>query len=151
MTELSTTGLLEKTAELNKMAEFSQVALGICLARVKETEAYKGQYETFDQYYRQELNRSKGDISKLLKVGRFMLDGGFPEETEVGYTVLHTAILALPDKKPEYVLATAQTNTISEILENRRDDAFGQHPADWEPAFHCKTCGKFTTNPQNHD
>lgn len=147
MNELSTKGLLEKTAQLNKMAEFSQVALGVCLARVKETEAYKPQYDTFDQYYKQELNRSKGDISKLLKVGNFMLEGGFPEDTEVGYTVLHTAILALPDKKPEYILATAQTNTIAEIMENRRDDAFGPdhaHTLGQETYKRCEECGKWT-------
>lgn len=155
MNELSTTGAreilvrserLEAAKKLNHMTETSQVMLGMALVRIKEFEDFKPEYETFDQWYKVELKRSKGDISKLLKVGQFMLDGGFPQDTDVPYTVLHTAILSLPDKSPEYVLSTAQTNTIAEILENRRDDAFGsdhKHTLGSETYKRCEECGKF--------
>lgn len=150
--ELSTQGLLAQAAKLNKLSEVSQVALGMCLVKIKETEAYKGEYDSFDEYYKSELKRSKGDISKLLKVGRFMLDGGFRTEKlpEVGYTVLYSAILSYPEKDPKYVLAAAQTQTLAELADGSRDK-FGIHTPDWEPAYHCKVCGKYTLNKDNHD
>lgn len=155
MTELSTTGvqklegkpLLDVTVKLNSLTEVSQVALGIGLVRVKETEAYRqAGFNTFDEWYKQELKRSKGDISRLMTVGRFMIDGGFHEEKDAApYTVLYTAIKAFPDKDPHYVLATAQSNSISEILDNRRDDAFGsdhQHILEDQLYKKCSECGK---------
>jgi hypothetical protein len=128
------------------MTETSQVMLGVALVRIKEFEDFKPGYETFDEWYKVELKRSKGDISRLMTVGRFMIDGGFHEEKDAApYTVLYTAIKAFPDKEPGYVLAAAQSNTISEILENRRDDAFGDHqdiPGE-ERWGKCTVCDKF--------
>lgn len=139
--------LLERASKLNKLSEVSQVALGMCLAIIKSEETYKeAGYDTFDQYYKQELGRSKGDISKLLKVGDFMIRGQFPEETVVPYTLLYTAITAFPDKEPEYILSAAQTNTMAEIMENRRDDAFGTdhtHTLEDQMYKRCGECGKF--------
>ena len=137
--------LLDRAHQLNKLSEVSQVALGMCLVKIRDEKAYEPQYATFDEYYKQELSRTKGDISKLLKVGRFMLDGGFPEETEVGYTKLYTAFSVFPDKDPEYVLAAAQSNTIAEMLDNRRDDAFGSdhtHTLEEQLYRKCGECGK---------
>lgn len=149
--ELSTTGVLQKIEKLNRLSEVSQVALGYWLSVAKETEAYKPQFASFDEYYKT-LGRSKGDISKLLKVGNYLRSAGFLAETvpETPYTLLYTSISCFPDKDPEYVLAAASSNTMSEMLENRRDDAFGDHKPDWEPAFKCSVCGKMTTNKENH-
>lgn len=137
---------------LNKLSECSQIVLGTVLCKIKEEEAYKPEYGSFEEYYKSELKRSKGDISKLLRVGRFMLDGGFRAEKmpDLGYTVLYSAILSYPDKEPKYVLAAAQTQTLAELSDGSRDK-FGSHPAEWESAFHCKKCGKYTTNKQNHE
>lgn len=135
--------LLERASKLNKLSEVSQVALGMCLAIIKEQEAYKPDFPTFEDYYRFELGRSKGDISKLLRVGHFMIKGQFPEETQVPYTKLYQAIICLPDSPPEQILAVAQTNTLAEIADTGREEKFGEHPHDWENAHHCKTCGKY--------
>ena len=153
--ELTTTGvqevegeaLLGLTEKLNSLSEVSQVALGVGLVRVKETEAFKERgYESFDEWYKVVLRRSKGDISRLMTVGRFMIDGGFHEEKDAApYTVLYTAIKAFPDKDPAYVLASAQSNSISEILDNRRDDAFGPdhtHTLEEQLYKRCGECGK---------
>lgn len=138
--------LLTKAAHLNKLSEVSQVALGMVLAEIKSTEAFKPEYEDFSAYYKTELKRSKGDVSKLLKVGDFMLSNGFPEETEVPYTLLYTSMSVFPDKEPEYILAAAQTNSLSEIMDNRRDDAFGSghlHVFDPQELYRkCDECGK---------
>lgn len=119
--------LLARASQLNKLSEVSQVALGMCLVKIKEGKAYEPTYKSWEEYYRTELGRQKSDISKLLTVGRFMLEGGFPQETEAKYTVLYSAIKAFPDKDPKYILSTAQSNTLHEIELNRRDDAFGDH------------------------
>lgn len=138
--------LLVRAHQLNKLSEVSQVALGMVLAEIKRTEAFRPEYEDFSAYYKTELRRSKGDVSKLLKVGDFMLSNGFPEETQVPYTLLYTSMSVFPDKEPEYILAAAQTNSLSEIMENRRDDAFGSdhnHVYDAELYLKCSECGKF--------
>lgn len=118
------------------------------LAEIKAQHSYEPQYKTFDEYYKAELGRSKGDISKLVKVGNYLLGNGFSEETapEVGYTLLYTSISCFPDKDAEYVIASAQTNSLSEMLQNRRDDAFGSdHTHAYHLGFHCN-CGYKTEN-----
>lgn len=138
--------LLERAAKLNKLSEVSQVALGMCLVEIKRTEAYRPEYEDFKSYYQSELGRSKGDISKLLQVGELMLSGGFTEETvpKVGYSKLYVAFKAFPDKDVKYLIAAAQTNTMAEMLENQRDDKFGDHDHFFLPEMYkkCETCGK---------
>lgn len=139
--------LLERTAKISKISGVAQVVLDVCLALVKQKEEYRQLgYASFADYYTQELGRLKSEISKSLTRGEFLVRLGFHEETapEVKPTNLYTAITCLPDKSPEYILSTAQTNTIAEILENRRDEAFPDHEThDWESAHHCKTCGKY--------
>ena len=145
--QLSTTGVLQKIEKLNRLSEVSQVALGFWLSVAKETKAYEPEFSSFDEYYKT-LGRSKGDISKLVKVGDYLRGAGFLEDTvpEAPYTLLYTAISAFPDKDPDYVISAAQTNSMSEMLENRRDDAFGQdhvHVLGSETYKKCDECGKF--------
>lgn len=143
--QLSTTGLLEKVEKLNKLSEVSQVALGFYLSIVKETKAYEPKFATFDDYYKT-LGRSKGDISKLVKVGNYLRNAGFLEETvpQTPYTLLYTAISVFPDKDPKYVLAAASSNSMAEMLENRRDEAFPDHKHIWEQELYkkCTECNK---------
>lgn len=140
--------LLDRAARLNKLSEVSQVALGMVLSEIKRTEAFKPEYEDFKSYYQSELGRTKGDVSKLLTVGQLMLDGGFSEATvpDVGYTKLYVAYQVFPDKDVKYLVATAQTNTISEMMDNRRDDAFSSHGCTGAEirVIECDTCGKWT-------
>lgn len=163
--ELSTTGeavkvfvaeaekdkLLNRANQLNKLSEVSQVALGMCLAEIKRTEAFKPEYEDFKSYYQSELGRTKGDITKLLTVGQLMLDGGFSEATvpDVGYTKLYVAYLAFPEKPTKYLLAAAQSNTIAEMMQNKRDE---DHPNCKHKNTHactaCDDCGNHTRNQE---
>lgn len=141
--------LLDRAAKLNKLSEVSQVALGMCLAEIKRTEAYRPEYEDFKDYYSKELGRTKGDVSKLLTVGRFMLDNGFPEDTDVGYTKLYISQSVFEGKDPKYILAEAQTNTVAAMLENSRDVS---HPNCAHKNTHactaCDDCGKHTRNQE---
>ncbi len=137
--------LLARAAKLNKLSEVSQVALGMCLAEIKRTEAFKPEYEDFKSYYQSELKRSKGDVSKLLKVGQFMLDNKFPEETAPPYTLLYTSLSVFADKEPAYILAAAESNSVSEMLDNKREDDFEPHdhrPDSQNRYYKCYVCGK---------
>lgn len=139
--------LLTRAHQLNKLSEVSQVALGMVLAEIKRTEAFRPEYEDFKDYYSKELGRTKGDVSKLLTVGRFMLDNGFPEDTDVGYTKLYISQSVFDGKDPKYILAEAQTNTVAAMLENSRDAKLPKdHKHHWVPALYCDgdDCGKFT-------
>lgn len=139
--------LLSRAGHLNKLSEVSQVALGVCLSTIKETKAYEPEFSSFDEYYKT-LGRSKGDISKLVKVGDYLRNAGFLEDTapEVPYTLLYTSIACFPDKDPSYVISAAQTNSMSEMLQNRTDDAFGSdHEHKGETLYKkCDDCGAMT-------
>lgn len=145
MNELTTKGLLEQAAKLNKLSEVSQVALGMTLVKIKELQAYRPEYEDFKSYYQEALGRSKGDVSKLLKVGEYMLSAGFREEKlpELGYTKLYASILSYGDtKEPEYVIAAAETQTLLELSDGGRDERHAPHDCEWIPAKLCITCSK---------
>lgn len=144
--KMHSVALLDRADRLNKLSEVSQVGLGVVLSIIKEEKAYEPEYASFDEYYKT-LGRSKGDISKLLKVGNYLRGAGFLEDTvpETPYTLLYTAISVFPDKDPEYVIAAAQTNSMSEMLQNRTDDAFGSdhaHILGSETYRKCDECGK---------
>ncbi len=143
-------GLLDRAAQLNKLSEVSQVALGMVLVKIKDEKLFEPDFKDFKEYYQNALGRSKGDISRLLTVGRKLLDGGFLEEpvpNDLSYTQFYAATLAFPDQPVEYLVAAAQTNTMAELSENSRDQRTGpDHTHSWEGAFHCtdEACGKYT-------
>ncbi len=130
MNEVST-NLLERAKRLNKMAEMSMVALGMVLVEIRDTEAFRGQYDDFRAYYETELGKSKGTITKLLRVGELCLQAGFRAETEpeklkgLEYTKIYASILAHPDETPQGILAAATTLSLREITLNERDN---KHP-----------------------
>lgn len=153
MTELTNTGVIDAARKCNKMAETGLIGLALLLPVIDEKELWReAGYSSFVDFYQNDLKKSKSFVSKLMTVGKFALANGFSKETFEGasLTTAYTAITCLPDKDPEYVVATAQTNTLVEILANRRDQAFGDHKPDWETLHHCKTCGMKTSNPSNH-
>lgn len=147
MTELSITNeeLLNRAKTLNTLSEKSQVALGVYLVEIRRRGAFSAIHDTFSKYCQYELGRTKGDVSKLLKVGEFFLENGFHEETlpEVGYTKIYTALSVFPNKEPEYVIATAQENSIHEMLENKRSETHPNCNHQWKQARYCQTCGVY--------
>lgn len=151
--ELSTTGVLDAARKCSQMAENGLIGLALLLPVIEERELWKeAGYSSFVDFYQTDLKKSKSFVSKLMTVGKFALANGFTAETFDGasLTTAYTAITCLPDKEAGYVVATATSNTVAEILENRRDDALASdHQHDWEPAHHCKDplCGKYTLNP----
>lgn len=121
--------------------------MALLLPVIEEKELWReAGYSSFVDFYQTDLKKSKSFVSKLMTVGKFALANGFTEKTFDGasLTTAYTAIQCLPDKEPGYVIATATSNTVAEILENRRDDAFGEHDhlLGSETYKKCEVCGK---------
>lgn len=139
--------LLAKTKELNIQADSTYIALGMALLQVEETKAYEGSYQTFAEYYQNELNRDKSTISRLLSVAQWVRQSGFTAiPQEVGYNNLYESIKALPTETPEYVLEFAKQNTLQEIRDEKREKDHGVHEHEPDVSkkalFPCLTCGK---------
>lgn len=129
MTALTTkNSLLDKAEKLNRVLEKSYLELAVTLVEIVETEAYKeAGYEEFSHYYHDELNREKTTISNLLKVGRWLREKNLLAEADgVSYMKLATSINAHPDGEPNFILAAAKTNTLSELQQNNRERLFGE-------------------------
>lgn len=150
--ELTTTGVLEKADKFNLMAETGFKGLALCLPVIEDKALWReAGYQSFVDYYTNHLGKSKGWISKLSTVGRFALSNGFSEETLGVATISSTyaAINVFEDKDPQYVLAAAQTNTVAEILQNKREE---EHPNCAHKKTHactaCDDCGNHTRTQQ---
>lgn len=137
--ELST-DLRNKVLQLNTLAENSQIALGMYLVKVDEEKLYeKWGFSEFHEYYQKELKRSKSDISKLKKVGKFILDNGFSEETEgLQVTPLYLSIGINKDADPKYVLSQAKTLSVAELRAEKAE----AEPHEYEPVEVCSHCWK---------
>ena len=119
--------LLDKVQKLNRILEKSYLELAVALVEVVETEAYKeAGYDEFSMYYRDELNREKSTISRLLTVGEWLIKYKLLKEANgASYAKLAVSISAYPDKPTEYILAAAKTNTLSELLQSNRERVNG--------------------------
>lgn len=129
MNALQPQELLEQAKVLNKTVETGYLTLAVILSQIEETKAYESLgYESFQEYSVNELNRSKGTISKLLKVGKWLRDCEFQTETlDTSYARLYESINLNKDKDPQFILASAQTNTQDELEEEKRMNKFGEH------------------------
>lgn len=131
-------GLLDNAKALNQALETSYLSLALVLVEIHETEAWKDAgHEDFPTYYREELGREKSTVSRLLEVGRWLKQVALEQPpTGIGYKKLYQAIKAFPEKDPEYILAAASVNSLSELQKESREKV--QHECDAISV--CKTC-----------
>jgi rubrerythrin len=139
--------LINKAKELNQNLEQTYILLGITLSEIESSEVYKYNYETFSEYYTKELGRDKSTVSKLIKVGNFVKNNGFINETEgASYTTLYESINTYKDKEPQFVLEAAKTQSLGDIREEKREIQFGEHQHEPDVSkkglFPCTICGK---------
>lgn len=122
MTELtSSSEVLTQTKVLNDGIENAFIQLGLNLLEVEERELWKeAGYESFVDYYTQELGRNKSTITKLTRFARFVKETNLSLEDLHGikYTNGYEALLLHVADKPELVLAEARENTSAEIRRN---------------------------------
>lgn len=138
---METMNLLERTKQLNEMAECSLIELGVLLAEVEEKEAYKeAGYDSFHEYYEEELGRNKSTVSQLVTVGRWIKEHSLLKQTEqTSYRKLYAAINLYQDKEPRFILAAAQTNTLHDLETERREKEHGIC-IDHQPITLCARC-----------
>lgn len=143
---LPTKTLLDHTRELNRQIETAYIELGIALSEVEETSAWRELgYDSFPDYYQQDLGRTKSTVSKLITVGKWVKSHGFLNETNgASYTTIYESINAFPEKEPQFILEAAKTNTLSEIRAERQE----KHPClHEEVALCCTSCWKRVDDP----
>jgi hypothetical protein len=145
MTPVKKEVALKKAATLNEAIEVSYVQLAIVLVEIEEKELWKGEYDSFWDFYTNKLGRRKSTISQLLTVGRWIINNGLLKETRgQSYRKLYASITAHKEREPQYILAAAQTNSLSELEAEHKEKKFGvhEHEAGAERYATCKKCGK---------
>lgn len=123
--------LLNKAASFNRALEDSYLSLAVVLVDIEESEAYKETgYETFADYYKQELGREKSTVSRLMTCGRWLKAHklGLHGAT-FSYRQLASAIKTFPDKEPEYVLSVAKTWRDDDFRAEEKEECLHTKPS----------------------
>lgn len=93
-------------------------------------EAWTGTADEWVDFYTQQLDLSKSQVSKMRKVGGFVLAHSLLKATEkqpVGYEALYLSINRNPDADPKYVLAEAATWSPSDYRDAKKEDGHEHH------------------------
>ena len=145
-----TTTLIDQAREFVAAGEKAFISLAIALVEIEEKELWKEVgYESFVEYYTQDLGREHSTISRLREAGQFLVKAGYTTENvpmgTLSYKKLAQAVKAFPDKEPEYVLSAAQTLTRKEIKEANLENKHGvhEHVAGSERWGKCEVCGSY--------
>lgn len=130
-----TNPLIEETKVLVQSIKRNYLAISANLYRIHE--GWTGSVDGWVQFYTEELELSKSQVSKMLKVGGFILAHGLLKTTDVSYEKLYLSINRNPDKDPKYVVAEAQSWSADDYKQDKKEDG---HTHEYE-SF-CKHCWK---------
>lgn len=129
---------LETARELNASLEQNYLSLAVVLADIEEKELWKGEYESFADFYVRDLQREKSTVSRLLQCGRWLKENDMRlPANNVSYKRLASAIKQFPEKNAEYVLAVASTWKEEDFRADKKEDG---HTHEYEQF--CKHCWK---------
>ena len=139
MKELQTNELVQETKELLLSVKRNYLAVSANVFRLYE--AWTGSPDQWCDFYEQELELSKSQVSKMRKVGEFVLAHGLLKSTEkpaVGYEALYLSINRHekdPEQNPALVVAEAATWSKSDFRDSRKEECK-------TPDFHlvCTNC-----------
>lgn len=136
---------LDRARQYNAALENFYLQLALELVDIQANQLWKGEYESFEDFYTRDLGREKSTVSRLLKAGNWLKDNNLElPEGNVSYKKLGYAINHIKGE-PEHVLAAAQTLSYSEMLDEKAEDEFGpdhEHTAGAERWGKC-ACGKY--------
>lgn len=135
--------LLEQARELNATIEKNYLGLALALYEIKKTDAWKDEYESFADFYKNDLGRERSTVSRLLTVGEWVqthLDGMLPAGN-IGYKKLAASINAFPDKDPKYILSAAQTLTDDDLKAEKKEACPGHDLDLTRQSAPCRHCG----------
>jgi len=127
MNTLSTT-FVEETKDLLQSIKRNYLVIAVNVFKMREAQEWNEQ-EWVD-FYEQELELSKSTVSKLLKVGEWIVAQSFCAETlpPVGYQNLYLSIGRNKDAKPEYILAEASTWRKEDYQDAKKDECDHNFP-----------------------
>lgn len=138
----ATNQLLDEVAKLNRTFEASGIMLAVGLVKVHDSEAFKeAGYDTWPDYYRNELGRERSVISKMLTAGRWIIENNVAESNVTSYQKLASAIVAHPNEAPEKVLAIAATWTPDDFKAHAKDECPGPDLDMSTVSAKCRNCG----------
>ena len=127
-----TSNLIKETDELLSSVKKHYLAIAANLYRIKNSRKWLDN-EWVEFYQTRELK--KAAVSKLLKVGEFVLAHGFAKET-VSYENLYLSINAHKDGDPKHILAEAKTWRQEDYKDEARDTCLHPKP----PITVCPDC-----------
>jgi len=149
MTSLINNSLIEECRSLNAAIEQNYLLLALSLVEIEEQELFKGAgYDTFQDFWSQDLGREKSTVSRLLAAGRWIKENGMQGKLPgaTSYKKLVLAIKAFPTKDSDYVLSVAKTWSFSDFKESHVEEVCGtegEHVLGDMRFTPCKKCGKF--------
>lgn len=126
--------LVEETKKLILSIKRNYIFISANLFKIYND--WGGSPDDWVQFYTEELELGKSQVSKMLKVGEFVLVNKLTK-AEVSYDKLYLSINRNKDKDPEYVLAEAQSWSSEDYKQEKKEDG---HAHEFE-SF-CKHCWK---------
>lgn len=128
-----TASLIEHTKALLLGAKKNYLAASVGVYKLYE--GWTDSPDTWVEFYEQELELSKSQVSKMRTVGKFIETKGLSLETDVGYEKLYLSITRNPEAKTEYIVAEAQTWSPQDHKDAKKDECK-------EPDYHtvCVNC-----------
>src|SRR3990167_542952 len=129
------TNLIAETKDLLLKIKRNYIAIAVNVFKMKSAQEWNE--KDWVDFYEQELELEKSQVSKFLKVGQFVLEQSC-FKTTAGYQQLYLSINRNKDKDPKFVLAEAETWKKSDWIDQKKDDC--KHPK--PPVSVCPDCWK---------
>jgi len=139
MTQLTNNALIEETRQLVGTIKRNYLHISANLFRIHE--AWTGTVDEWVSFYEQDLELHKSQVSKMLKVGAFVLAHNMLKES-VSYEKLYLSINAHKGEDPKLILAEAQSWHSSDYKAQAKEDC--NNP---EFGTYCKNCW---SSKENH-
>jgi len=120
--------LVEETKELLSLVKRNYLAVSVNIFKIKSAKEWNE--KDWVEFYEQELELGKSTVSKLLKVGEWIVAQSFCAETlpPVGYQNLYLSINRNKDAEPKYILAEAQTWSKDDYRSAIKDECDHNYP-----------------------
>lgn len=136
---------LDRARQFNAALENFYLQLALELVDIQANQSWKGEYDSFEEFYQKDLGREKTTISRLLKAGNWLKDNGLAlPDGQLSYKKLGYAISHVKGA-PEHVLAAAQTLSYAEMLDEKAESEFGpdhEHAPEGAQRWAKCKCGK---------
>lgn len=120
--KLTNNEIVRETKELLFSVKRNYLAISANVYRLYE--AWTGSPDAWVQFYEEELELSKSQVSKMRKVGEFVLAHGLLKATEkepVSYERLYLSINRNPEADPKYVLAEARSWSPQDYKDDKKE------------------------------